>query len=74
MSDPVREMNRKWVECWLRGQRRLLKVRRDELRAFNHAENVHIIDGLLQLGHDFAQPRPISGLVEQQRVFQKAGK
>ena len=72
MSDARETMQRQWMDAWLRARRELERIRREELRAFRHSENVHIIDALLQLGHDFAQPRSTSGLVEQQRIFQKA--
>ncbi len=72
MSDAKDTMRRQWVDAWLRARPELERIHRQELRAFRHSENVHIIDALLQLGHDFAQPRLTSGLVEQQRIFQKA--
>ena len=72
MTDAGQKMQRQWVDAWVRARRELARIRRQELRAFRHSENVHIIDALLQLGHDFAQPRSTSGLVEQQRIFQKA--
>jgi len=63
---------RRWVETWVKAGPKLEAIRRSELRALSDAERMRIADELLQIGFRFARPRPTSGLVEQQRWFQKA--
>jgi hypothetical protein len=48
------------------------RIRRWELRNFNHREHWAAIDALLQLACEHAVPRTTSGLVELQRVFARA--
>lgn len=64
--------DKEFVDHWLRVGEKLARIRRDELRRYNHDENRAIIDALLELGARRATFRPTSGLVEQQRLFQKA--
>lgn len=71
MSVSEESADKAWVDRWVRCQAALESVRRRELREFEHTRNAHIIDGLLQLGHDLAVPRGMTGLVEQQRLFQR---
>ena len=72
MFVPKESADKAWVDRWVRSAAALKQVRRRELRQFDHSENAHIVDALLQLGHDLAVPRETSGLVEQQRLFQRA--
>ena len=72
MTDEERQKMKLWVETWKRAGPELERFRRQELRAFNYEKSMHIVDGLLEMGARFARPRPTSGLVEQQRLFQKA--
>ncbi len=48
-----------------------MEIRRRELRQFDYEKDFEAIDALLQIGYLFRQPRPTSGLVEQQRLFRK---
>ncbi len=58
-----------WVDTWQRAATALNEVRQKELRSYDYAKNRHIIDGLLQWAFEHPQPRPLTGLVEQQRYF-----
>jgi hypothetical protein len=71
MPRPDETKLKAWVETWKRAGPELERIRREELRAFKHEENVEIIDSLLQLGVDHGVPRTTSRLVEQQRLFRK---
>ena len=72
MTDAEKQQLKQWVETWKRAGPELERFRRQELRAFNYKENMHIVDGLLEMAVRFARPRPTSGLVEQQRIFRRA--
>lgn len=63
--------DKEWIAHWRQLGPTLEKIRRDELRHFNYEEQLPIIDALLQLGVDYAVPRPHSGLVELQRLLAK---
>jgi hypothetical protein len=67
MSNEHPHDNRGFVQHWRRVGPLLEAIKRRELREFDHAANVEIIDALLQLGVDHGQPRTSSGLVELQR-------
>jgi hypothetical protein len=69
MSD--RPTDKEWVEHWRRLGPLLEKIRLEELRHFNYEEQLPIIDALLQIGVDYAVPRPTSGLVELERLLAK---
>jgi hypothetical protein len=63
--------DKEWVEHWRRLGPILEAIRREELRNFNYEEQLPVIDALLQLGLDYAVPRPTSGLVELERLLAK---
>ena len=65
---------KRWVDAWRLAGPELQRIQDEELRAYSHEDNWLIIDGLLELGAAHAVPREISGLVEQQRLFQRARK
>jgi len=66
------ERTKAWVATWIKTGPELEKIRRDELRKMTYEQRIEAIDCLLQIGSTFGQPRTTSGLVEQQRLFQKA--
>ena len=74
MTESERERLKQWVETWKRAGPELERVRREELRAFRHEENVGLIESLLDIGVEFGRPRLTSGLIEQQRLFMKGRK
>ncbi len=71
MIDPHDPQTKAWVERWKQAGPRLDAVWQKELREFKHEEHYEAIDALLELACRFARPRLTSGLVEQQRLFQK---
>jgi len=63
---------REYVERWKKAGPALEKVRRDELRNLSPNDCRDQIHALLGIGSRNRQIRRTSGLVEQQRLFQKA--
>lgn len=63
---------RKYVKQWQQAGPALEKVRREELRGLSDSDCCNQIHALPELGSHLATNRPTSGLVEQQRIFQKA--
>ncbi len=75
MADPYNEPGQDdaaWVKHWQRVGPLLEQIRREELRKFKYEDHIDLIDSLLEIGCRMGQPRTTSGLVEQQRLFQKA--
>ena len=71
MSDIGESRRKAWVDTWVRSGPKLEAIRCHELRTFDYEKHFEAVDALLQIGCRFAQPRLTSGLVEQQRLFQK---
>jgi len=71
LIDPNDPFTKAWVETWGKAGAKLEAIRRQELRSFVYEEHVQEIDDLLEIACRFARPRETSGLVEQQRLFQK---
>jgi hypothetical protein len=69
--DPTDPLTKAWVETWIKAGAKLEAIRRQELRDYVYEEHVQEIDDLLNIACRFAQSRTTSGLVEQQRLFQK---
>ena len=67
MNQHTPKDNRGFVEHWRRAGAMLERVRRRELREFDHRAAAEAIDALLQMGVDFGEERSTSGLVELQR-------
>jgi hypothetical protein len=70
----MRDEAREYVERWQKAGPELERVRREELRALTEAEGRELFCSVLELASLHRQIRPSSGLVEQQRIFQKARK
>lgn len=68
----TREEAREYVARWRKAGPELEKVRREELRALTDDVGRQLFCSLLELASLHCQNRPTSGLVEQQRLFQKA--
>jgi hypothetical protein len=62
---------KRWVETWKQAGPRLEAIERQRLRNYCYEDHAAEIDELLEIAYRFAQPRPTSGLVEQQRWFAK---
>lgn len=71
MTDPTASDNKAWLDHWARVGPKLEQVRRNELRAYKHEDNLAAIDALLEIGAARATPRTTSGLVALQRIFHK---
>ena len=71
-NPPHRADNKEWGEHWKKIGPKLEAIRREELRNYKHEDHIQEIDALLEIGCRFGTPRTTSGLVEQQRLFQKA--
>lgn len=63
---------REYVERWKKAGPALEKIRREELRNLSHEACQRQVQSLLSIGIANQQPRRTSGLIEQQRIFQKA--
>ncbi len=74
MRDQDQQRTREWVENWAKVGPKLEAIRRRELRAMTYQQRIEAIHAVLQLGALLGKPRSTSGLVEQQRLFQKARK
>ncbi len=72
MQDQGEDRTKAWVENWAKVGPKLEAIRRRELRAMTYQQRIEAIDAVLQIGCRFSKPRTTSGLVEQQRLFQKA--
>jgi hypothetical protein len=72
MSDAEENLTKRWVQTWREAGPRLEEIRRRELRQMTYQQRIKAVDALLQIGSRFGKPRTTSGLVEQQRLFQKA--
>ena len=70
----IREQQTDFVKNWQRAGTALRAIRFQELREFRHEEHMGDIEALLELGTRHATPRLTSGLIEQQRLFRKAGR
>jgi len=72
MTETEREQMKAWVENWKRVGPILEEFRRQELRELTWERGRMAADSLLQLSAQFARTRDASGMVEMQRIFQKA--
>ena len=72
MTDAEREITKRWVDTWAKAGPALEAIRRQELREMTYQQRVSAIRSVLQIGTLLGKPRTTSGLVEQQRLFQKA--
>ncbi len=70
----MNENNKKWVDCWEKAGKELEKIKRKELRNFDYKKNAKLLDDFLEIGVIYKSERPITGLVEQQRLFNQLRK
>jgi hypothetical protein len=73
MQEPTEEQKRKWVRAWQSAGRELKAVRVQELRSSGRSleEDIAAFDGFFEKAIRDLPPRESSGLVEQQRWFQR---
>ena len=62
---------RRWVKVWQQAGPRLERVRREELRRLDQQRAIALLCGEADYTVPPRAPRPMSGLVEQQRWFMK---
>lgn len=65
-------LERRWAAGWRRAGARLRELKRAELRSISTEEALRNLAGAFESCRQHFQPKPGSGLVEQQRWFQKA--
>jgi len=65
------EQGREWVAAWKRAGPELERVRREELRALDAYAAIALLLGPADYTVEPRASRPSSGLVEQQRFFQR---
>lgn len=72
MTNKERDRATQCVEAWLRAGPELERMRRDDIRNTDTALSIPAFDGLFEGAIRDFPPKPMSGLVEQQRCFQKS--
>ena len=72
MTEMEKAQAKAWVENWKKTGPILESQRHRELREYDYEKNRLQALGLLELGYRFRRPRPITGMVEMQRIFMKA--
>ena len=72
MADHGESLTKTWIETWARAGPKLEEIRRRELREMSYEDRTKAMADLFQIGPLLGKPREASGLVEQQRQFQKA--
>jgi hypothetical protein len=66
------ELGRRWVWTWKEAGEAMERLRREDLRHLDGARAIALLCGPADYRSPPRAPRPTSGLVEQQRWFQKA--
>ena len=64
-------LGRRWVEAWKQAAPALDRMRRQELRGLDAFTAISLITGPADYTVEPRAPKPTSGLIEQQRLFQK---
>jgi len=70
----MNENNKKWIDCWGKASQKLKKIKRKELRELDYKKNAKLLDDFLEIGVIYKSEKPITGLVEQQRLFKQLRK
>jgi hypothetical protein len=72
MSEQEKTRARQCIEAWRRAGPELDRMRREDIRRADTPAAIRAFDGLFEsVVRDFP-PKPMSGLVEQQRWFRRA--
>ena len=71
MTAPAQDQIQTWIQTWQQAGRALQQIKLHELRSYDYAKNLPILDDLLQWAYEHRTVRLTSGLVEQQRLFMK---
>jgi hypothetical protein len=65
------ERGRQWVAAWKRAAPELERVRREELRSLDGYKAISLLMGPADYTVEPRAPKPTSGLIEQQRLFER---
>ncbi|MDW7980112.1 MAG: hypothetical protein RMH97_06050 [Verrucomicrobiales bacterium] len=60
---------KRYVEAWQRAGPELERMRLEAIKSADTAQTIAALDGLFESAVKMFAPKPISGLVEQQRLF-----
>lgn len=71
MNEDEREKMRQWVNNWKETGEFLEKLRREEIKSLNIAEEILSLSDASESALRFYPPKPTSGLIEMQRLFAK---
>jgi hypothetical protein len=74
MKDCETEALRRWVACWKAAGARMEELRRERLRHIDTQQSLMNLADAFESCRIHRQPRPTSGLVEQQRWFRRLAK
>jgi hypothetical protein len=74
MVDSGADRIRQWVACWKNAGLRLESLRREQLRQVDTQTSLCVLAGAFESCRLHYEPLPTSGLVEQQRWFQRLAK
>ena len=71
MDDSEKKKILHWIKCWKQAGPILEQIKNDELRKTSTMEALINISGAYESCRLHFQPRPYSGLVEQQKYFKR---
>ena len=71
MTFQEKQKIKKWIKSWERTSSALKEIKKNELLSYDYSKNWHIVDEMLQWAYINREPRIYSGLVDQQRLFNK---
>ena len=71
MTEAERELTKRWVQTWVQAAPELQKVRDADIRAADTASMIECTAALFRDAVKNFPPKPVSGLVEQQKWFMK---
>lgn len=72
MTEPERELMKRYVETWKTTGPILERLRREDVRNANTSESILAFNDAFESARIHYPPRPTSGLVEQQAIFMRA--
>ena len=74
MTEQERARALTWINAWKRAGPEMEKMRREDIRQADTASSIPAFDGLFENAVRNFPPKQTSGLVEQQRDFQRSKK
>ncbi len=67
MDTTEKDMTLRWINAWKQAGPALKEIKRQDLRHYEYAQHLPVIDTMLQWAYEHRTTRLTSGLVEQQR-------